>query len=146
MGELRLHHVLQVVFGGGVGPLHAAQQGVALPGSHTVVLVVVGTNHLGVETQLPGSVAPFDLGIGRAVGLLEVLQVHLAHQLPAGQALDGEHLGVLHVGVLQADRPCLAVHGGGGLALVRPCRGRPLGSAFASSCPSAPGGEAGSQQ
>ena len=90
-----------------------------LPGVHTVVLVVVRADRLGVEAQLPRPVAPLDLGVDRPVRLLEVLQVHPPHQLPAGQALDGEHLGVLHVGVLQADRPCLIVHGGGGLAFVR---------------------------
>ena len=143
MGKLCPYHILQIVLGSGVGPLHAAQQRMTLPGGHTVVLVVVRADRLGVEAQLPRPVAPLDLGVDRPVRLLELLQVHPPHQLPAGQAVDGKHLGILHVGIVQADLPCFIVHGGSGLALVRPCRGRPLGSAFASSCPSAPGGQAG---
>jgi len=136
----------QIGFGGSIRPLHAAQQRVALSGGHAVVLVIIGPAQFRVEAQLASAVAALDLEADAAVALPELFDVHLSHQLPARKAVDGECLGVLHVGIAQGDGALPVTDGGRGLAVLRSRGGGPVGGGASAAARSAPGGEAGCQQ
>ena len=132
----------QILFGTGIRALHAAQQRMALSRGHAVVLVIVGTAQFRVEAQPSHAVAALDLEADAAVALTELLDVHLPHQLPPGQAVDGERLGIPQVRVAQCDPALLVIDGGSRSAFLHRLGRRPVGRALHAARHSAPDGEA----